>query len=84
MLSHSKIFLVLALIGCSADTDGDSSTNSGQDTGTCTPQCPEGENTEIASDIPCDQEDDNDDTVEESCHEVESCGETIYCRATGV
>ena len=38
-------------------TDGVSSPNSDQETGTRTPQCPEGENTWFASDIPCDQDD---------------------------
>lgn len=83
-MSLSKILLFLSFIGCSADTTGDSSTKSDLETGTCTPECPEGENTWIASDIPCDQDDGNDDTVEDSCREVESCEETIYCRATGV
>ena len=40
-------------------------------------ECPVGENEYTASDTPCGDED-------AGCLEVTACGETIYCRPTGV
>jgi len=41
------------------------------------PECPEAENEYTASDTPCEADD-------AGCIEVSACGETIYCRPTGV
>ena len=54
-----------------------------EDSGACLPQCPESENSTEASDIPCGTDDGDDATIEESCFEIQECGETFYCRATG-
>jgi hypothetical protein len=40
-------------------------------------ECPEGENEYTVSDTPCGDDDGG-------CLEVTACGETIYCRPTGV
>ena len=50
----------------------------------CTPSCLERETTYYESDVPCDTDDGDDNTIEVSCTVVEECGKTIYCRAEGV
>ncbi len=74
-------FIISILAACESENKDTSSENINEE---CVPECPESESTFYKSDIPCDQEDDDPETIEESCTEVESCGVIIYCRATGV
>ena len=81
----SKQMILIALLGALMACDGEGGGDeTGLDTGACVPACPEGENTSVASDVPCDEDDGDDATIEEGCQEIESCGEIIYCRMTGV
>lgn len=71
---YCVVFAVLFFSGCGQMTE---------DSGECLPQCPESENSTEASDIPCGTDDGDDATIEESCFEIQECGGTFYCRATG-
>jgi hypothetical protein len=73
------VIVLLVSLGC-ADNDSDTANISVD----CTPSCPEqGDNSFYESNVPCGTEDGDEDTIEESCMEVEECDETIYCRAKG-
>lgn len=70
-----SLWCVFFIAACGEQDGGGDSAGSAM----CTeaPECPEGENEYISSDTPCGE-------GEGGCREVTACGETIYCRATGV
>ena len=69
------LWCVLFVTAC-GDTNGEDD-SAGAMACTEAPECPERENGYTASETPCGD-------GEAGCREVTACGETIYCRSTGV
>lgn len=72
------VICVAAVLAVGACTHNDSAADSaGELVCAEAPECPESENAYTASDTPCGEDDGG-------CVEATACGETIYCRPTGV